>query len=360
MLDGLKLSVYLGERDRVGRGLLADALLAIYERGGVRGAVLLRGSEGFGVKHLLQTERLLTLSEDLPVLALALDTPERIERLLAEVRDVSRHGLITLERVRLLEGPPTAVSLPEHEGSLKLTIFTERGRRAAGQPAQIAAVELLHRRGMAGARVLLGVDGIARGVRRRARLLAPSGGVPLMIEAIGESQGLIDTVPELASMLGGPLMTLERVLVCKRDGVPLADPGQQVGAAGGEGARWQKLVVQTGEQDRHERRPIHTELVRRLRRAGAAGATALRAQWGYGGDHPPHGERLLAIGRHAPVLTVVLDTPENMRRWFAIVDQLTEHRGLVTSELVPALRAAGPGIEHGTLTLAPLRSPRQS
>ena len=56
---------------------------------------------------------------------------------------------------------------------------------------------------------------------------------------------------------------------------------------------------------------------------------------------------------------VQLDTPENMRRWFAIVDQLTEHSGLVTSELVPALRAAGPGIERGALTLAPVRSPRQ-
>ena len=35
-----------------------------------------------------------------------------------------------------------------------------------------------------------------------------------------------------------------------------------------------------------------------------------------------------------------------------IVDELTAETGLVTSELVPALRAAGPGIEHGGLELA--------
>ncbi len=53
-----------------------------------------------------------------------------------------------------------------------------------------------------------------------------------------------------------------------------------------------------------------------------------------------------------PVLTVLLDTPANTRRWFAIVDEMTTETGLVTSELVPALRAVGPEIEHGGLALA--------
>jgi hypothetical protein len=34
---------------------------------------------------------------------------------------------------------------------------------------------------------------------------------------------------------------------------------------------------------------------------------------------------------------VLLDTPANMRRWFAIVDEMTAETGLVTSEVVPAL-----------------------
>jgi hypothetical protein len=52
------------------------------------------------------------------------------------------------------------------------------------------------------------------------------------------------------------------------------------------------------------------------------------------------------------VLTFVLDTPENVGRWFGIVDELTAQTGLVTSELVPALRAAAPGLELGGLDLA--------
>jgi hypothetical protein len=60
------------------------------------------------------------------------------------------------------------------------------------------------------------------------------------------------------------------------------------------------------------------------------------------------------------VLTVVVDTPERIRRWFAIVDELTADTGLVTSEMVPAFRATGPNIEHGALRLARLRPHRPS
>jgi PII-like signaling protein len=52
------------------------------------------------------------------------------------------------------------------------------------------------------------------------------------------------------------------------------------------------------------------------------------------------------------VVTVVIDTPERIRRWFAIVDELTAETGLVTSEQVPALRATGPEIARGGLRLA--------
>ena len=78
-------------------------------------------------------------------------------------------------------------------------------------------------------------------------------------------------------------------------------------------------------------------LILRLRREGAQGATALGGLWGYHGDHPPHGERFWSVRRHVPVVTVLLDTPANARRWFEIVDEMTRETGLVTSELVPAL-----------------------
>jgi hypothetical protein len=51
---------------------------------------------------------------------------------------------------------------------------------------------------------------------------------------------------------------------------------------------------------------------------------------------------------------VIVDTPERIRAWFEIVDALTDKTGLVTSEMVPAFRATGPGLEQGGLELARL------
>ena len=45
----------------------------------------MRGVEGFGAKQHLRTDRLLTLSEDLPLVSVAVDTRARIEAALAEV-----------------------------------------------------------------------------------------------------------------------------------------------------------------------------------------------------------------------------------------------------------------------------------
>jgi PII-like signaling protein len=42
-----------------------------------------------------------------------------------------------------------------------------------------------------------------------------------------------------------------------------------------------------------------------------------------------------------PVVTVVLDTPDRIGRAFAIVDEVTRERGLVTSETVPAVGSGG-------------------
>jgi PII-like signaling protein len=111
-------------------------------------------------------------------------------------------------------------------------------------------------------------------------------------------------------------------------------------------------MVYTSEQASHDGRPLHVELVRRLRRHTASGATVLRGVWGFHGDHAPHGDKLLQIRRHVPVVTVVVDTSQRIAESFAVIDTLTSERGLVTSEMVPALAAIAPERRHGGLRLA--------
>ena len=112
-------------------------------------------------------------------------------------------------------------------------------------------------------------------------------------------------------------------------------------------ALWHKLMVYTSEAALHHGEPIHRAIVRRLRSAGLSGATTQRGIWGFHGDHAPHGDRLLQLGRHVPAVTIVIDTPERISAAFSVIDELTSERGLVTSETIPAMRASAGDRQRG-------------
>jgi PII-like signaling protein len=369
--EALKLTTYFGERSRTRGRLLADELLDLHARHEVRASVLLRGAQGFGAKHHRRSDRLLTLSEDLPLVSVAVDTRARIEALAQDVGAIGREGLMTLGPTRL-DGAKTRTSEAYGPGeTVKLTVYIGRHERVNGSPAFVAVCQTLQDCGVAGATVLLGVDGTMHGQRRRARFFARNANVPLLIVAVGEAERIGRALEHVVRLLAEPLFTLELVRVCKRDGVPQAKPhepatGKRASgersidieppsaqsaptaqAKGEPGTRLrQKLTIVTSEAARHENRPVYLELMRRLRRANAAGATSLRGIWGFHGEHPPHGDRLLAVRRHVPVITETIDTPERIAALFPIVDELTHERGLVTSELIPIAsalhKAAGP------------------
>ena len=351
--DSLKLTTYFGERQRANSGFLADALIDIYARHELQTSLVMRGIEGFGLKHHLRTDRLLTLSEDLPLVSVAVDTRARIEAALDDVNQLRFQGLVTLERARMLTEAVEGLELPRNlQEAAKLTVYVGRQERIGSTPAYEAVVALLHRRGVAGATVLLGVDGTRHGQRERATFFGRNAAVPLMVIAVGDGARIQAVLPELGAMLTQPLMTLERIRVCKRDGkrldelreLPETDPsGLQL---------WQKLMIYAGEQSTHDGQRLHHALIRRLRHAGAAGATSLRGVWGYHGDHQPHGDSFWQLRRRVPVVTVIIDTPQRTREWFALVDELTDQTGLVTSEMVPAFRATSPDIAHGGTSLA--------
>ena len=340
--DCLKLTSYFGERQRTAGGFAADALLDLYGRHEVATSILLRGTEGFGASRHPRTDRSLTLSEDLPLIAVAVDSRPRIEALAGPTAQLLEAGLVTLERARLLAGDitggPLAVGADEES---QLTIYLGRQERVYGTPAFVAVCDLLHRRGIAGATVLLGVDGTAHGQRERAAFFSRNAGTPMMVIAVGSGERIARVLPELGGLLRRPLVTLERVRICKRDG-QLLGPPPALPETGEDGLPlWHMLVVYSSEVARHDGQPIHRAIMRRLRVAGISGATTQRGIWGFHGDHAPHGDRLVQLGRRVPAVTVVIEAPERVAEAFGVIDELTAEQGLVTSEVVPALRPAG-------------------
>jgi PII-like signaling protein len=358
---GLKLTTYFSERQRSGSRFLADALFDLYEQHRMRTSVLLRGAAGFGQHHHLHTDRLLTLSEALPAVSIAIDSRDKIERAVDDVTRVVDHGLITLERAQIItEADLDRSQAGGASGSeIKLTLYGGRSVRADGQTGYVAALELLRRTGAAGASVLLGVDGTLHGQRRRARFFARNADVPLMLFAVGDEERMAAALPRLAALLDEPVATIERIQICKSAGALRSEP-RSVPAEDPSGLPINvKLMIHTEEQSKYGGHPLYVELVRRLRAAGVDGATVLRGARGFYGDRGPFADRMFSLRRNVPVHVVVVGRPTAIERWWPIVDQVTREDGLVTCELVPAAHVFSRGAER-RLQLASTPTARES
>jgi PII-like signaling protein len=345
--DYLTLTTYFAERQRHQGRFLSDALLDAYAESAVATSVVLRGISSFGPHHELRSDQSLSLSEDAPIAVAAVDTADKMAGLAEQVAAMTSRGLLTLERARLADPSNTPTDIT------KLTIYVGRQDRADGRPAYRTVCQVLHRLGFAGASVFLGVDGTARGQRRRAGFFSRNIGVPVAIIAVGTGDQVADAVPELQTLLRDPLFTIERVQLCKRGGTVLTRPAALPTADDRGRPLWQKLMVYTSEAALHDGTPIHRAIMQRLFDSRAAnGATVLRGIWGFHGDHEPHGDKLIQLARHVPVTTIVIDAPDRIAASFDIIDGLTTEHGLVTSELVPALVSVDDGNRRGGTELA--------
>jgi PII-like signaling protein len=351
--DSLKLTAYFGERKRAEHRFIADALLDLFDRHAVATSILLRGMEGFGLGHHLRTDSSLTLSEDLPAVAIAVDSSVRIDALLAEAAAICTSGLLTLERARLYTARDDPVTAPDNLAeATKLTVYLGRTETVSGTAAYAAVCHLLHRGGVSGASTLLGVDGTVQGRRARARFFGRNADVPVAVVAVGSTADIGGVLPVLNGMLKQPLITFERIQVCKRDGQLLSTPHPLPSTDEHGLALWQRLTVYTSESQCYQGQPIHRGLIRRLRQAGAAGTTTLRGIWGFHGEREPHGDRVWQLGRRVPTVTTVIDSPDRIAAWFEIVDEFTSEHGLVTSDMVPAVRTSAGAHGRGGLRLA--------
>jgi hypothetical protein len=97
------LRVFIGEDDRdQGRPLYESIVLKAREMH-LAGATVLRGGMGFGHSSRLHTTKILRLSEDLPLVIEIVDSDEKINAFLVELETMMSSGLVTLEKVQVLQ-----------------------------------------------------------------------------------------------------------------------------------------------------------------------------------------------------------------------------------------------------------------
>ncbi|OQM73928.1 DUF190 domain-containing protein [Manganibacter manganicus] len=97
------LRIFIGENDRDdGRPLYESIVLKAREMQ-LAGATVLRGGMGFGHSSRLHTAKILRLSEDLPLIVEIVDSEERINAFLPVLEGIMSSGLVTLEKLQVLQ-----------------------------------------------------------------------------------------------------------------------------------------------------------------------------------------------------------------------------------------------------------------
>ena len=101
--DGYLLRIFIGESDKHGHHPLYEAIVLKAREMGLAGATVTRGIMGFGKHSIIHTAKILRLSEDLPMIVEIADSLENIERFLPILDEMIKDGLVTLERVRVIQ-----------------------------------------------------------------------------------------------------------------------------------------------------------------------------------------------------------------------------------------------------------------
>jgi PII-like signaling protein len=104
--DAVLLRIYFGEDDRFENKALYEAIVLKAREMHIAGATVLRGPLGYGHSSRLHTAKILRLSFDLPIVVEIVDTDEKINGFLRELDKLMSSGLVTLEKVKVLQYGP--------------------------------------------------------------------------------------------------------------------------------------------------------------------------------------------------------------------------------------------------------------
>src|SRR5260221_4388486 len=91
------MRIHIGESDKWHGKPLHEAIVELLRKDGFSGVTVLRGVAGYGSSSVYHTDKLLRLSQDLPVILEVIETQERIEQMLLRLDEMADGGFITID-----------------------------------------------------------------------------------------------------------------------------------------------------------------------------------------------------------------------------------------------------------------------
>jgi uncharacterized protein len=101
--DAALLRIFFGEDDKFESLPLYEAIVLKAREMHLAGATMLRGHVGFGHSSHIHTTKILRLSQDLPIVVEIVDSKEKIEAFLPTLDMMMSSGLVTIEKVQVLQ-----------------------------------------------------------------------------------------------------------------------------------------------------------------------------------------------------------------------------------------------------------------
>lgn len=101
--DAVLLRIFFSEDDKYERMPLYEAIVLKARELHLAGTTVLRGHAGFGHSSRIHTTKILRLSEDLPVVVEIVDAQQKIDSFLPVLDQMMSGGLITIEKVQVLQ-----------------------------------------------------------------------------------------------------------------------------------------------------------------------------------------------------------------------------------------------------------------
>lgn len=96
------MRIFIGESDKWHGRPLYEILVEFFRKEGLSGTTVLRGVGGYGSTSRIHSDKIMRLSQDLPIVVEVVEDTERIEKILPSLDEMIGGGLVTLEKVRVI------------------------------------------------------------------------------------------------------------------------------------------------------------------------------------------------------------------------------------------------------------------
>ena len=110
--DAMLLRVFIGENAKFHHRPLYEAIVLKAREVHLAGATVLRGPMGFGHSCRLHTTKILDVVENLPLVIEIVDTEDKIKAFLPVLESMMPGGLVTLEKIQVLQYGEEVKHLP--------------------------------------------------------------------------------------------------------------------------------------------------------------------------------------------------------------------------------------------------------